>query len=283
SPNRQSLPRPPSPLPPLHAPVPPHPPPCRRVACGRLSTASSPPLGHADSPNRRSIPSSPACGPASPTAPVSALRSPIPRPVAAETPRSPRPYPVAQSSAWLRSLPASCHRCPPSSPSAALSPPVTPVPTGISLDAFPPRSAAACARSWSDLAAARSAPVLEIGAAPANPPPATRCHAPPQSLRFDEVAPIPIRLTTSHFDTRSRGCHIAAIGGGSVKSTVCHKQRRVPRLHDSARSELERRLHSNILSERSTNCANASRWPATRHQESIECVQGNQRIKIARV
>src|SRR5207253_1107230 len=49
--------------------------------------------------------------------------------------------------------------------------------------AFPPRSAAACARSWSDLAAARSAPVLEIGAAPANPPPATRCHAPPQSLR----------------------------------------------------------------------------------------------------
>src|SRR5438552_3507585 len=51
------------------------------------------------------------------------------------------------------------------------------------LDAFPPRSAAACARSWSDLAAARSALVLEIGAAPANPPPATRCHAPPQSLR----------------------------------------------------------------------------------------------------
>src|SRR5437016_7864178 len=83
-----------------------------------------------------------------PTAPVSALRSPIPRPVATETPRSPRPYPVAQSSAWLRSLPASCHRCPPSSPSAALSPPVTPVPTGIPLDAFPPRSAAACARSW---------------------------------------------------------------------------------------------------------------------------------------
>src|SRR5205809_2996665 len=77
-------------------------------------------------------------------------------------------------------LPASCHRCPPSSPSAALSPPVTPVPTGIPLDAFPPRSAAACARSWSDLAAARSALVLEIGAAPANPPPATRCHAPPQ-------------------------------------------------------------------------------------------------------
>src|SRR5207244_11452046 len=34
-----------------------------------------------------------------------------------------------------------------------------------------------------DLAAARSALVLEIGAAPANPPPATRCHAPPQSLR----------------------------------------------------------------------------------------------------
>src|SRR5437016_5941975 len=72
---------------------------------------------------------------------------------------------------------------PPATPSAALSPPVTPVPTGIPLDAFPPRSAAACARSWSDLAAARSALVLEIGAAPANPPPATRCHAPPQSLR----------------------------------------------------------------------------------------------------
>src|SRR5438445_11175437 len=66
---------------------------------------------------------------------------------------------------------------------AALSPPVTPVPTGTPFDAFPPRSAAACARSWSDLAAARSAPVLDIGAAPANPPPATRCHAPPQPLR----------------------------------------------------------------------------------------------------
>src|SRR5207244_1014931 len=103
-------------------------------------------LGHADSPIRRSIPSSPACGPASPTAPVSALRSPIPRPVAAETPRSPRPYPVAQSSAWLRSLPASCHRCPPSSPSAALSPPVTPVPTGIPLDAFQPLVERMCHR-----------------------------------------------------------------------------------------------------------------------------------------
>src|SRR5207249_915955 len=100
---------------------------------------------------------------------------------------------------------------------------------------------------------------------------------------IDEVAPIPIRLTTSHFDTRSRGCHIAAIGGGSVKSPVCHKQRRVPRLYDSARSELERGLHSNILSERFTNCANASRRPATRHQESIRCVQGNKRVKVARV
>ena len=40
---------------------------------------------------------------------------------------------------------------------------------------------------------------------------------------------------------------------------------RVPRLHDSAGSELERRLHSNILGEGFTNCANASRWPATRH------------------
>src|SRR6266566_4451535 len=120
--------------------------------------------------NRRSIPSSPACGPASPTAPVSALRSPIPRPVAAETPRSPRPYPVAQSSAWLRSLPASCHRCPPSSPSAALSPPVTPVPTGISLDAFPPRSAAACAKD------APSPPRRSAHTAPLQ---TRRTHAPP--------------------------------------------------------------------------------------------------------
>src|SRR5207249_7510511 len=46
---------------------------------------------------------------------------------------------------------------------------------------------------------------------------------------------------------------------------------------------LTRRLHSDILSERFTNCANASRRSTTRHQESIECVQANKPIKIARV
>src|SRR5207253_6164701 len=83
--------------------------------------------------------------------------------------------------------------------------------------------------------------------------------------------------------TRTRGGHIATIAGGSVESPVSHKQSRVLHLHDSARRELDRRLHSNIISERFTNCANASRRPATRHQESIECVQGNKPIKIARV
>src|SRR5207244_17619 len=137
-------------------------------------------LGHADSPNRRSIPSSPACGPASPTAPVSALRSPIPRPGAAETPRSPRPYPVAQSSAWLRSLPASCHRCPPSSPSAALSPPVTPVPTGIPLAAFPPRSPAA------------RAPLRVVATAVATEPPPFSAMARVQSKSLPALAAAPL-------------------------------------------------------------------------------------------
>src|SRR5439155_588600 len=84
---------------------------------------------------------------------------------------------------------------------------------------------------------------------------------------------------TSDFDTRTRGGHIATIAGGSVESPVSHKQSRVLHLHDSARRELDRRLHSDILSERFTNCANASRRSTTRHQESIECVQANKAFK----
>src|SRR5438552_6181526 len=56
-----------------------------------------------------------------------------------------------------------------------------------------------------------------------------------------------------------------------------------PLVRFCARRELDRWLHSSIVSERFTNCANAPRRPATRHQECTECVQGNKRIEIARV
>src|SRR5216683_819924 len=100
---------------------------------------------------------------------------------------------------------------------------------------------------------------------------------------IDEVAPTSIRLTMSHFDTAARGRHIAAIGGPSVESPICHKQRCVLHLHDFARRELDCGLHSNVFSQGSTDCPNASRWAAARHQESVECVQRNQRVKNARV
>src|SRR6266571_65520 len=57
--------------------------------------------------------------------------------------------------------------------------------------------------------------------------------------KINEVAPTPIRLATSHFDTRTRGCHISAIDSDAVKSPVRHQQCRVPRLHDSACRELD--------------------------------------------
>src|SRR5437867_5915496 len=78
-----------------------------------------------------------------------------------------------------------------------------------------------------------------------------------QSLGPNTIRTLP--LATQNFQqlltlsARTSGGHIATIAGGSVESPVSHKQSRVLHLHDSARRELGRRLHSNILGERFTN------------------------------
>ena len=61
---------------------------------------------------------------------------------------------------------------------------------------------------------------------------------------------------------------------------VCQKQGCIPGFHHSARYELDGRLHGDMLSEHLTNCATASRWGSTRHQESIDCIQVDKRINI---
>jgi hypothetical protein len=65
----------------------------------------------------------------------------------------------------------------------------------------------------------------------------------------DEVAPTPVRLATSDFGTGARRGHTAAIASGSVESPICDKQRGVACLDDSPCRELDRRLHSHIVSE----------------------------------
>src|SRR5207237_6595535 len=171
------------------------------------------PPDRADSPSLHSIPFSHACDPALPTAPAWGWRSPIPRPVVAETPRSLPPFRAARSNAWPRPPPESWHRCRSFYPSADPFPPTTPAPSGTPLDAFPHRSAAGCAKWSSDPAVARPVPPQENYAAPVNPPPATRSHARPQSPRSilsaanENIVPAPRRGAPS---APHRSAHIAA-------------------------------------------------------------------------
>jgi hypothetical protein len=65
-------------------------------------------------------------------------------------------------------------------------PPATQAPSGTPLDASPHRSAVACAQSSNDPVAARSTPTPETAAAPANPRPATRSHAPVQAFEISD-------------------------------------------------------------------------------------------------